>query len=109
VGYILHKLTTRHANLIFYTSHPQWVTLPPQPNVVSVGPIGTFTLFLWNSGKAPAREVHVGHFFLPGNNVFPDIPRETQQIPGGGHAIRFPVIPPRTLVSFPIYSLAGIQ
>ena len=61
--------------------------------------IGTFTLFLWNQGKAPASEVHVGHFWLPANNVFPDIPREIIKTPGGGMAIRFPILPPQTLIS----------
>jgi hypothetical protein len=99
VSYIFYRLTSRFSDLIFYTSHVQWVTLPPQQNAPAVGPIGTFTLFLWNQGKAPAREVHVGHFFLPGNNVFPDIPRNIVQTPSGGEAIRFPVVPPKTLVS----------
>ncbi len=99
VSYAIYRLTNRFSYLIFYTSHPQWVTLPAQGQQQAVGPIGTFTLFLWNSGRAPAREVHVGHFFLPGNNVFPDLPREVVQTPGGGWAIRFPVIPPKTLIS----------
>lgn len=99
VGYVLHRITNRYADLIFYTSHVQWVTLPAQQGAQAVGPIGTFTLFLWNAGKAPAQQVHVGHYLLPGNNVFPDIPRETVQTPGGGQAIRFPTVPPRTLIS----------
>jgi len=100
VGILVHKLTTRYADLIFYTSRQQWVVIPPQQtNNQQVPPIGTFSLFLWNNGKAPAREVHVGHFFIPAHNVFPDLPRETTQTPGGGSTIRFPVIPPRTLVT----------
>jgi hypothetical protein len=100
VGYVLDRLTTRRADLVYYTSHIQWITLPPPtPNAAPVGPIGTFTLFLWNAGKAPARDVHVGHYLLPGNNVFPDIPRETVATPGGGKAIRFALIPPKTVIS----------
>lgn len=99
VGYILHKLTTRQAELVYYTSHAQWVTLPPIGDAQAVGPIGTFALFLWNPGKAPAKDVHVGHYLLPANNVFPDIPRETVALPGGGQAMKFPVIPPKTQVS----------
>jgi hypothetical protein len=30
--------------------------------------------------------------------VFPDIPREELVTPGGGKAIRFPVLPPKTLI-----------
>lgn len=115
VGYILNRLQTLKADLIFYTSHSQVVTLPAPPGVgAAVGPVGTFALFLWNPGKAPAREVHVGHFnFLPANNVFPDIPRETIQTPGGGYAIRFPSIPPKSLISisylyFGVYSVEQI-
>jgi hypothetical protein len=99
VGYLLHRLTTRYADLIYYSSHPQWVTLPPQPNQPPLAPIGTFTLFLWNPGKAPAKDVLVGHYFLPANNVFPDLPRQMEQTPGGGWTIKFPVIPQKTLVS----------
>jgi hypothetical protein len=55
--------------------------------------------FLVESRKSTAREVHVGHYFLPAHNVFPDIPREAVNTPGGGMAIRFPVLPPRTLIS----------
>ena len=99
VGIILERLRTRRADLIFYSSHPQWVTIPPQRGQQATPPIGTFTLFLWNQGKAPAKEVHVGHYSLPANNVWPDLPRELTATPGGGFAIRFPVFPARTLVS----------
>lgn len=98
-GYILHKLTTRTASVVYYTSHPQWVTLAPLQGQPPIQPIGTFTLFLLNQGRAAAKEVHVGHFWLPANNVYPDIPREIVDTPGGGKAIRFPVIPPKTLIS----------
>jgi hypothetical protein len=75
------------------------VVRPQQQGQAPVAPIGTFSLFLFNQGKAPAREVHVGHFYLPASNVFPDIPRDNIQTPGGGIAIRFPVIPPLTLIT----------
>jgi hypothetical protein len=85
----------------YYTSYPQWVSLPPPPPGQQViQPIGTFSFYLFNQGRAPAREVHVGHCsFLPHNNVYPDIPREVIPTPGGGQAIRFPVIPPKILIT----------
>ena len=98
-AWYIDRFVTRRAKLIFYTSHPQWVALPQQPGQQPVAPIGTFSLFLFNQGRAPAREVHVGHFYLPANNVFPDIPRDVVLTPGGGTAIRFPVVPPRTLIT----------
>lgn len=100
VGYLLYKITSKSADLIYYVSQPQWVILPiRQQNQQLNQTVGTFTLFLWNQGKAPAREVHVGHFFLPAHSVYPDIPREAVATPGGGQAIRFPVVPPKTLIS----------
>ncbi len=62
-------------------------------------PLGTFSLHVFNQGRAPAREVCVGHIWLPAHNVFPDIPREVEQTPGGSTIIRFPVVPPGTLIS----------
>ena len=113
VGYVLHKLTTREAALVYYTSHIQWVSLPNPQNAQQATTIGTFTLFLWNPGKAPARDVHVGHYFLPANNVYPDIPRQTTQMPGGGHAIVFPAIAAKTQVNisylfFGVFSIEQI-
>jgi hypothetical protein len=99
VGLILHRLTTKTADLIYYTSHVQYVPIPPQQGQQQQGPIGTFTLFIWNNGGAPARDLHVGHVFLPANNVYPDIPRNIVNTPGGGVAIQFPILPPKTLVS----------
>ncbi len=109
-SWILLKITTRLPHLISYTSTPQWVPMPPQqepqgqqrqlPAQQPPPPVGTFTLFLINQGKAPAKDVHVGHFgFLPAHSVYPDIPREIIQTPGGGHAIRFPTLPKKVLVS----------
>ena len=108
VGYLLHRITTRNSDLIYYTSQPQWVTLPPPPGQPAIPPIETFTLFLWNQGKAPAREVHVGHYYLPANNVYPDIPRENVDTPGGGKAIRFPVVPPGTLLNISYLSFGVV-
>jgi hypothetical protein len=109
VGYLLNRVTEKKADLIYYTSHPQLVIPPQQPGQQAVGPIGTFTLFLWNQGKAPARDAHIGHFFLPAHNVYPDIPREVVNTPGGGYAIRFPVIPPLVLVSISYLFLGAFE
>jgi hypothetical protein len=99
VGWILHRLTTRHSDLIHYSSQPQVVMLPPPAQGQQPIPVTTFTLFLWNQGKAPARNVYVGHYWIPDHNVFPDIPRRIEKTPSGGTAIAFDLIPARTLVS----------
>jgi len=76
VAYLVDRFITRRPHLICYTSHQQLVTLPVPPNQPAPAqpqPIDTFTLFLWNQGKAPAKDVHVGHYWLPALNVYPDI------------------------------------
>ena len=99
VAYVIYLITNKSPDLIYYASHPTTVILPAQPGQQAVPPITTFTLFLWNQGRAAAKEVHVGHYQLPAHNVFPDIPRDEAQTPGGGYAIRFPVVPPKVLVA----------
>lgn len=99
VGWLLDRITTWRARLIYYTTQPQYVPIPGvQPGQPTH--IGVMTLFLWNAGKAPAREVNVAHTFSPPHNVFPDIPRDDPAtMPGGAFAIRFATFPARTLVS----------
>lgn len=102
VAWFVDKFIARRPKLICYNSQPQLVAVPPQPNPPNQPPIAveTFSLFIYNQGKAPAREVHVGHFASPpAHNVIPDIPRQIVQTPGGGHAIRFPVIPQGVLIT----------
>jgi hypothetical protein len=99
IAWYVDRLIARRARLVVYTSHPQWVLLQPQQGQPPIAPIETFSLFIFNQGKAPAREVHVEHYFLPACNLYPDIPRDIVQTPGGGIAIRFAMIPARTLIT----------
>ncbi len=111
VGLLLERLTRRRPDLIYYFSHVQVVKLnnpAPAAGQPAQVDIATISLFLWNQGKAPAREVHVGHNVLPAHSVYPDIPREENPLPGGGGgvAMRFPIFPARTLVTI-TYLVAG--
>jgi hypothetical protein len=108
VTWLADRFIARRAALICYTSHQQYVTLVPAKGQPPIQPIGTFTLFLWNQGKAPSKEVHVGHYWLPAHNVYPDIPRTFEKLPGGGVAIRFATIPPKVLISIS-YLHFGVQ
>jgi len=101
---IVHWLTQRWPQLYFYITNVQWVQLPSPPaeQVPANTPtaLGTGTLFLNNQGKAPARNVLVGHFAqIPAHNVWPNLPRNTITLQGGAQAIQFPVIPPKTLIT----------
>jgi hypothetical protein len=110
VSYLIYLIGTRRPNLIWYASNPQLIPLrlpPANPQAeANAQPlpqathVGTASVFLYNAGRAPARDVFVGHFGVPpANGVLPDIPRENVNLPGGGTAIRFPVIPPKVTVS----------
>jgi hypothetical protein len=93
-GWLIHRLTTKAADLISYASHLQTVQVPPQGQVPG-GLIQTFSLFLFNQGKAPAKDVQVLHYYMPAHSVYPDLPRTQIQTPGGGTTIHFASIPPR--------------
>lgn len=110
VAWYVDRFIARRAKLIFYSSHPQIVSLPPQAQGQQPVAVETFSLFIFNQGKAPAREAHVGHYSpsLPPCNVYPDIPRSVIQTPGGGTAIRFPVIPPSTLITISYLILGSV-
>lgn len=70
-GYILHRLTTKYVDLIYYYGHVQWVLPPIQPPPAQPQHVGTFSLFLWNNGEAAAKNVRVGHYnFLPAITYF---------------------------------------
>jgi hypothetical protein len=99
VAWYIDRFITRRAKLLVYANHPQWVTLPPPQGQPVLPPVETFSLYLFNQGKAVARDVHVGHYWLPAYNVYPDLPRDIIATPGGGTAIHFAVIPPGTLIT----------
>jgi hypothetical protein len=96
-GWLIHRLTTRNAQLVSYMSHVQSVTIPAQAQVQRTN-VSTFSLFLWNQGNAPAKHVEVGHYFLPDHSVYPDVARTNVSTPGGGTAIQIHAIPPKVLV-----------
>src|ERR1700752_2767095 len=87
--WVLQRLLTKDADLISYMSHVQTVNTANPAGVVH-----TFTLFLWNQGKAAAKNVEIGHTFLPDHSVYPDVVRAEVATPGGGRAIQIPSIPP---------------
>jgi hypothetical protein len=101
VSYALYRLTNTRSDLIYYTSHVQYVTIPPQQGQQQLPPIGTFTLFVWNGGNAPAKDVQIGYYWLPANNVYPNVQRQTVALPGpgGGQVMTFGSIPPKTILS----------
>src|SRR4029077_16216136 len=80
------------------TSHLQTVNVPPQGQGPG-GVIQTFSLFLWNQGKAPAKDVEVLHYYMPAHSVYPDLQRTQVQTPGGGTTVHFAAIPPKVLVT----------
>lgn len=110
VGYVLNRVTTRIARIIYYTSQVQVLPRvnPPANQPAPQIPLCTFSLFLWNEGKAAARNLEIGHYAPPVMSVFPDLPREIIQTPGGGSVVKFPSIPPKTLVTL-TYGLAGFH
>ena len=97
-AWLVARLTSQNAHLVSYTSRLQTVHVPPKANAAGYAVI-TFSLFLWNQGKAAAKDVEVGHHYLPDHTVDPHVRHQVLPTPGGGHVIHFPMIPPKTLIT----------
>lgn len=61
--------------------------------------IHTHEIIVRNSGNLPAKNVKVGHQFLPDYNVMPKIAYEVADLPGGGKSINFPILVPKEQVT----------
>lgn len=74
LGYIAsHKLSTKEEG--------------QEPTIIH-----THSLIIRNSGRKAAKNVRLGHHFLPDFNVFPDIEYSINNLPGGGKEIIFPTL-----------------
>ena len=96
IGAAIDRLIERKARLIAYFTHASLF------NVQGTNPVRIHThgIVIRNVGKKTATDIRVRHTILPQNfNVFPDIERRIENLPGGGVEIVFPALVPNEQVS----------
>jgi hypothetical protein len=83
------------SHLGFISSHQ----LGPQLDGTSGSVVNTHSVIIKNAGRKVARNVRLGHNFLPNIYVYPDVAYEVRDLPGGGKEIVFPTLVPKKEVT----------
>jgi len=99
LGALLNKLIESREKLIahlgYISSHRVRSAEPDgEPTLVN-----THSVIIKNTGRKAAKNVRLGHTFLPDVNVFPDVDYTTNPLPGGGTEIVFPTLAPKKEVT----------
>lgn len=97
IAFILNKFFQNKPKLIAYYGHISVHKVTP-PDSGSLN-IHTHAVVVRNTGKLPAKNVRVGHNFLPDYNVMPSTMYEVLKIPGGGEEISFPILVPNEQIT----------
>lgn len=71
--------------------------------------IGTHAVVVRNSGKLTAKNVRLGHQFLPNYTIYPNTKYEITDLPGGGKEIYFPVLVPNEQITISYLYFAPIN
>lgn len=83
------------SHLGFISSHNVKSSDPNKPDTI----VNTHSVILRNIGRKTAKNVRLGHTFLPDIRIYPDIDYSINDLPGGGKEIVFPSIVPKKEVT----------
>lgn len=89
VGAYVKEWFERRPKLVGFLQH---ATAVPLPNTNPPIAINTHSVVLRNNGRAPAKNVRLGHSVLPAYSIAPNIDHSVVDIQGGGREIRIPLL-----------------
>ncbi len=99
LGIILNRFIENREKLIahlgYIASHKVASPIEEQEPTI----VNTHSLIIRNNGRKAAKNVRIGHNFLPDVNVFPDVDYSINNLPGGGKEIIFPTLIPKKEVT----------
>src|SRR5262249_37880294 len=96
VGAFLDRLIQQRPRLISYLGHTASFKVRGDKSFS----VYTHSIVIRNSGRKPARNVRVGHHFLPPNyEIYPRIPYEVKPVADSGHELLIPVLVPNEQVT----------
>jgi len=95
IGIFLNKYFSNRERVIAYQSRVAVHKIKASDPKYSDTQVNTHSLVVRNTGTKSAINVRIGHNFLPDFHVFPDIPYEVNELPGGGSEIIFPTLVPK--------------
>ena len=112
VGAFVHRAIENRPRLVSWLGHTSSVAL--RTNVPNPIQVNTHAIVVRNTGRKPAKNVRLGHFYLPDFQIWPDIVHSVVQLPGGGQEILIPTLVPGeqvtvTYLYFPPLIFTGIN
>jgi hypothetical protein len=99
LGVIVNRYLESREKLIAHLGYCAVHKLKPKEDGKPGTTVHTHSVIVKNSGNKSAKNVRLGHNFLPDVNVYPDIEYFINDLPGGGKEIVFPNISPKKEVT----------
>lgn len=100
IGVWLNRWFENRPKLVVYYGHVSEFDIKPQEEEQQEFRVHTHAIVVSNTGNRPAKNVRVGHAFLPTNfKVLPIINHHVEDLPGGGKEIVFPNLVPKKQVT----------
>ena len=99
LGMLINHLTENREKLISYIGYISSHKLDPIGESKIPIIIHAHSVIIRNNGKKAAKNVRLGHNFLPSINVHPDTEYSIKDLPGGGKEIFFPTLIPKKEVT----------
>jgi hypothetical protein len=91
VGAAAYRALESRAKVITYVGNVSSFTMRGPAGDVT---FNTHSVVVRNAGRKPARNVCLGHYFLPDLKVVPSVEYEIAELPDGTHELRFPTMVP---------------
>jgi hypothetical protein len=89
VGVALNRALEKRVKLVSFLAHASAVNTTLQNGTVLN--VNTHSIVVRNAGKLPARNVRLGHAFLPDAfSIYPPVHHQVVAVPGGGREIVIP-------------------
>lgn len=99
LGIILNRLVENREKLIAHLGYIASHKVASAAEGKNPSVVNTHSLIIKNSGRKVAKNVRLGHSFLPDINVYPDVEYSINDLPGGSKEIIFPTLIPKKEVT----------
>lgn len=96
LGYVIKKALEGKPKLITYLVHASAIPLNPQPpSTQQPSQVNTHTYVIRNAGRVTAKNVRVGHNYLPNSfQIYPPVSHQIIGVAGGTAEILIPALVP---------------
>lgn len=95
LGMLINRIIENREKLITHLGYIASHKLAPKEDGLDPTTVNTHSVIIRNSGNKVAKNVRVGHNYLPDFNVYPDIEYSVNELPGGGKELFFPTLIPK--------------